>query len=75
LLKASTMLLFLLDRLRISFMRCTGVSKVPEVREPSNRISPWLTVFASMVWSQRSRRLARRVGICVRWGEAWRLLL
>ena len=71
---ASTELLFLLARLRMSFMRCTGVSKVPEVNEPSNRISPLVTVFASIVCSHRSRRLARRVGICMRCGVAWRLL-
>ena len=72
--KARTVLLFILALLRISFMRCAGVSKVPEVKEPSNRISPWLTVLVSIVCSHRSRRLARRVGICMRCGDAGRLL-
>jgi len=71
---ASTVVLFLLARLRMSFMRCTGVSMVPEVKLPSNRTRPFSTVFARVVCSQRSRRLARRVGICMRWGVAWRLL-
>ena len=57
------------------FMRWAGVSTVPEVKEPSNRIRPLVTVFASMVWSQRSRRLARRVGICMKCGDACLLLL
>ena len=72
---ASTVLLFFLAVLRISFMRCAGVSKVPEVNEPSKRISPWFTVFASIVCSHRSRRLASRVGICVKFGDACRSLL
>jgi len=68
---ASTMLLFFLAAVRISLMRCTGVSKVPEVKEPSKRTSPLVTVFASMACSHRSSRLARRVGICMRFGVAW----
>ena len=68
---AHTMFLFFLAVLRISFMRCTGVSMVPEVNEPSKRISPWFTVFATMVCSHRSSRLASRVGICRRFGVAW----
>jgi len=68
---AHTMFLFFLAVLRMSFMRCTGVSKVPEVKEPSKRIIPWLAVFASIVCSHRSRRLAKRVGICRRFGVVW----
>ena len=73
LLKASTVSWFVLAWLRISFMRWAGVSMVPEVSEPSNRIIPWLRVFASMVWSHLSRRLAKRMGIWRRFGAWWLL--
>ena len=44
---------------------------MPAVKEPSKRRTPWFTVLASMVCSQRSSRLARRVGICMMFGAAW----
>jgi len=69
--KASTGLWFFLGVLRISFIRCTGVSKVPEVNEPSKRIRLLVAVFAVIACSHRSSRLARRVGICMRWGVVW----
>ena len=52
-------------------MRWAGVSMVPHVKEPSKRSTPWFTVFASMVCSHRSRRLASLVGICMMLGAAW----
>ena len=67
--KAKTTFRLFLAVSKISFMSGVGVSAVPLVSEPSNRISPLFIVFVSIVWSHRSRRFAMRVGICKRFGE------
>ena len=46
--KARTVLPLSLPLLRISLMRRIGVSAVPEISEPSKRISPLLTVLVSV---------------------------
>ena len=62
--KAKTMFRLFLAVSKISFMSWVGVSAVPLVSDPSNRISPLFIVLMSIVCSHRSRRLAMRVGIC-----------
>ena len=65
------MLFFFLAVVKVSFMRCVGVSAVPAVSEPSKRITLLFSVFESIVCSHLSRRFAMRVGICIRFRKPW----
>ncbi len=71
LLNAKTTLLFLLAAERISRIRLVGVSMVPLVKLPSKSMMPLQVVLVRLPCSQCSRRLAKRVGICISGGVDW----
>src|SRR5512137_1333112 len=71
--KARIVLPLSLPLLRISVMRRIGVSAVPEMSEPSKRITPLFTVLVSMACNHLSRRLAIRNGIWAKFGALWRV--